>query len=215
MIALPVAQGCGGDDAAIGSNPTSDAGGDESTLANPDGSAPSDGSAPIVDTGTPDPFCAALSSYDSRCSLTDSCDVAKLGICAQDESAASAGAIAAYEACAAQEPCPGSSSIGDGGLKAYDDCLATHFGSPTTEEKTIVAAYCARCGTGPDCETGTVAQTLVTFDDAILTEIQDTCLDKDGGADDGGFGGKCANFGKCSRDIIFTHDPQPAACGDQ
>jgi hypothetical protein len=213
-IALPLAQGCGGDDASIGANPTGDGGGDESTTAPTDGSTPSDGNTP-VDSASPDAFCTAVSGYATRCSLTDACDVAKVAACSADEAIASAGAIAAYEACAAQEPCPSASPPGDGGLKAYDDCLATHFGTPTATETSVVGDYCTRCGGGAaDCDTGPVARTLVTYDDAILTEIQTTCLAADGGADDGGPGGKCGNFAKCSRDIVAAHDPQPAACND-
>ena len=214
-IALPLAQGCGGDDASIGANPTGDGGGDESTTTLNDGSSPTDGSA-AQDAPSADAFCAAVAAYASRCTLTDACDVAKVAACSADEAIASAGAIAAYTACAAQEPCPSASAVGDGGIKAYDDCLATHFGTPTTIEKSAVTDYCTHCGAGPDCATGAVAQRLLTFDDAILTEIETTCLDSDGGLDDGGLGTgtKCGNFDKCSRDIIAAHHPQPAACND-
>jgi hypothetical protein len=219
VIALPLAQGCGGDDAAVNnSNPADDGGGgDSTTTTGGDSSTPTDGSTPTDSSSPPDAFCAAVAAFDSRCSLTDACDVAKAANCSKDEGVASAGGIAAYEACEAQEPCSGGvTATDDGGLKAYDDCLAAHFGTPTTAETSIVTAYCTRCGGGSAaCDTGPVARNLVAYSDTILGEIQLTCLDRDGGADDGGIGGKCANFDKCSRDIIEAVDPQPAACNDE
>jgi hypothetical protein len=216
-LALPIAQGCGGDDASIGANPGSDGGGDESTSTPPgDSSTPTDSST-NPDSTSADPFCSALASYDTRCSLTDACDVAKSASCSTDEGFLSAGAIAAYTACAAQDPCPGASVGTDGGLKAYDECVAAHFGTPTTEETAIVGDYCTRCGGGAaDCDTGPVARSLVVYDDALLTEIQATCLTRDGGPDDGGLGvgTKCGEFAKCARDIVASHDPPPAACND-
>ncbi len=216
-LALPIAQGCGGNDAVVGpSLGGDDGGGDSTTTTGGDSSAPTDGST-NPDSTASDPFCAALAAYDTRCTLTDACDVAKQASCSADEGFASAGAIAAYEACAAQEPCPGAAVSADGGLKAYDDCLATHFGTPTTEEQSIVTDYCTRCGGGaPECDTGPVARSLLVYDDAILTEIQATCLTRDGGPDDGGIGvgTKCGGFAKCARDIVVAHDPPPAACND-
>jgi hypothetical protein len=222
-LVLPVAQGCGGDDASVGANPVGDGGGDES-IATPgsDGSTPTgDGSTPLGDSAPSlDAFCTAYSAYETRCALTDACDVARLAACTTDESISAAGAITAYEACATQEPCPGVAPSADGGLKAYDECLAAHYGTPTATAKMVVGDYCARCPSGGPgaCDTGPVAQELLKYDDAILTEIDTKCIDRDGGADDAGggsVGGKCANFDKCSTDVIRAHDPAPASCGDQ
>jgi hypothetical protein len=215
-IALPLAQGCGGDDASIGATPGDDGGGDESTTTTGgDSSTPGDGSTP-QDSATQTPFCAAVAAYDTRCSLTDACDVARVAACSNDQAIASPGAITAYTACAAQEPCPGPSVSADSGTKAYDDCIAAHYGSPSSTLTTLVTDYCTRCGGAnpSQCASGPVARALATYDDAILTEIENTCVAKDGGADDGGTGGKCAGFAKCARDIVVGADPPPAACND-
>ncbi len=216
VLVLPVAQGCGGDDVAVNSTSTDDAGGDSITTTIGDSSTPTDGSTTTPDSSTGDAFCTATAAYDTRCNLTDSCSVARAANCANDEAVASANAAAAYVACEPQDPCPGDTS--DGGEKAYESCLATQFGTPDSTLTGIAVAYCTKCGASANpatCETGPVVRALAVYDDAILSEIQSTCLPSDAGADDGGPTGECARFAGCADRIVVAHDPQPAACSDE
>ena len=222
VIALPIAQGCGGDDAAVGGS-TSDAGGgsDTSTSGGDDGSTPiTDGSTPLDSATGTDAFCSAAAAYASRCALTDACTTAKVAACTSAEAIASAGGIAAYEACTPIEPCPGATPSGDGGgAKAYDDCLVSHYGSPSATAETLATDYCSRClpAVGA-CSTGfydskSPSIRFLALNDATLEEIDKKCLSKDGGVE---MGPGCANdFTKCARDVVDAHDPPPAACKDQ
>lgn len=220
VIALPLAQGCGGDDAAVNQTSTDGGDTDSTTTTGGDSSTPTDGSTTIPDSSAGDPFCAATADYDTRCSLTDACDTARLANCSADEAIASTNATAAYAACEAQEPCPAGSVVtADAGAeKAYESCLSTHFGTPDSALTGLVIAYCGKCGNPANpaaCEEGDVARGVAIYDDAILTEIQSNCLPSDAGADDGGPTGECARFGDCARAVVVSHDPQPAACNDE
>jgi hypothetical protein len=211
MMALPLAQGCGGDDSFVNQTVT-DAGDGDSTTAPGDSSTPTDANA-TTDSPTGTTFCAATSAYYTRCNLTSACDVARLANCANDEAVASPNATAAYAACETEEPCP--DDTGDGGA-TYDTCLATHYGTPDSTLTTIVTTYCAKCDTGGNpatCDEGPIGRSLAVYDDAILGEIQSTCLSADAGGGDGG--AQCADFADCARSVVTAHDPQPAACGDE
>jgi hypothetical protein len=158
-------------------------------------------------------FCAAVVAYDTRCNVNDACDVARLAACANNEAIASRGAISAYTACAPLVPCPGTDSGTDAG-SAYVDCLASNYGAPSTLLTTLVESYCTQCGAEnlPQCTTGLIAQSLATFDDAILAETRDKCFATNAGKEDGGTGESCANFSTCMNDIVTAADPPPAAC---
>lgn len=158
-------------------------------------------------------LCAAFVAFDTRCNVTDKCDLARVAACANNEAIGSPGAIAAYIACASLAPC----AEADGGTDAgavYEDCLAVNYGAPTTLLTTLVARYCTQCGAESmqPCVIGPVAQNLATFDDAILTEVRDTCLVTPAATDDAGTSASCANFTRCTNDIVAAAAPPPVAC---
>ncbi|MEO8798418.1 MAG: hypothetical protein ABI551_11070 [Polyangiaceae bacterium] len=157
-------------------------------------------------------FCAAAAAYDARCSMTNACDVARVAACAEYQAIVSPGAISAYTACAALEPCSGADASDAG--TAYEGCLAASYGAPSALLTTLVGSYCAQCGAQNtlQCSMGPVAQSLATFDDAVLTEIRDTCLPKNAQAEDGGIAESCAGFTRCTNDIVAVADPPPTAC---
>jgi hypothetical protein len=158
-------------------------------------------------------FCAAFVAFDARCNVTDACDVARVAACASNEAIASPGAIAAYTACSALAPCTATDIAVDAG-SAYVDCLAANYGAPSTLLTTLVGTYCVQCGAEniQQCTIGPVAQNLATFDDAVLTEIRDTCIAKNAQTEDGGTSDSCANFSRCTNDIVSAADPPPVAC---
>ena len=218
-IALPTAEGCGGDDAAVNGDNSDGGTGSDGTTGN-DGSTTSDGNT-NNDTGTtPDAFCTAENEYVTRCGLTDACSLAVAAACASTESNASSQFIGAYEACASMQPCPGPGAASDGGAAAYDNCLKTHFGAPDTVAEQLATDFCAKClpAVG-ECPNGfynnPTAARLLELDDAILTEIDNTCTKRDGGAGDAGLASCTDAFTACARDIILSHDPIPAACNDR
>lgn len=219
VIALPTAEGCGGDDAAVNGDNSDSGGGGDGTTTGSDGSTTSDGNT-NSDTGTtPDAFCTAENDYVTRCSLTDACSLAVAAACSSTEANASPQFIGAYEACESMQPCP-SAGAGDGGAAAYDNCLRTHFGAPDAVAEQLASDFCAKClpAVG-ECSVGfygnPTAARLLELDDAILTEIDDTCTKRDGGAGDGGFASCTDAFTACARDIVLSHDPIPAACNDR
>jgi len=221
IIALPVAEGCGGDDASVGATATDGGNGDETstgadTGTSGDGSAPFDGSAPQDSAPTGDAYCTAAAAYASRCSLTDACSTARVAACTADEAIASAAGISAYETCEPTEPCPTGADAG--AEKAYADCLTSHYGTPSTTAHTLATDYCAKCTSGPNCATNfydanSPTLRLLALNDTILDDIDKKCLGHDAGVS---VGLMCAtDFEKCSRDVVAAHDPQPAACKDQ
>ncbi|MGH7283972.1 MAG: hypothetical protein ACRELY_20795 [Polyangiaceae bacterium] len=218
VVALPIAQGCGGDDSAVNGD-TSDGGGDDGTTGG-DGSTSSDGNT-NTDTGTTtDAFCTALNDYDTRCSLTDACSVAEAAACTSTEANASPQFLAAYEACESMQPCPSPGASTDGGQAAYDSCLQAHFGSPDTVAQQLATDFCTRCvPASGSCAVGFYgdpkAARLLELDDAILGEIDDNCAKSDAGIrGDGGLLSCSDEFTKCVRGIVLAHDPPPAACND-
>ncbi len=218
-VALPIAQGCSGDDAAVNGD-TSDGGGDDGSISGNDGSSSNDGNA-NNDTGTTsDAFCSAANDYVTRCDLTDACSLAVAAACSSTEANASPQFLVAYEACESLEPCASPGAATDGGQAAYDSCLQSHFGNPDTAAQKLATDFCDKClpAVG-ECTNGFYAQPktarLLELDDAILGEIDDTCTKRDGGADDAGAGACADQFGTCARDIVLAHDPIPAACHDR
>ena len=218
VAALPIVQGCSGDDASVNGD-TSDGGGTDGSSTGSDGSASSDGNA-STDTGSSDAFCAAANDYVTRCALTDSCSLAIAAACSSTEANASPQFLAAYEACESMQPCPTPGGSSDGGAAAYDSCLASHFGSPDAVAQQLASDFCSKClPASGSCATAFYsapkAQRLLELDDAILTEIDDTCILSDAGTDDAGPGTCADRFDACARNIVLAHDPIPAACNDR
>lgn len=225
-ITLPVAEGCGGNDAAVSGSGADDGGStdDGSTGGGDDSSTGGDASSG-GDSSAASSFCAAEQSYATRCSLTDKCTTERVANCASDESNLNPQYVGAVVACEPIEPCgPGPSADGggggggDGGVKAYNDCFKTHFGDPDTAAKDLAAGYCATClphvgGCAGNFYAAPQAQRLLAFDDAILNEIAATCTHPDGGADDAGAGAACSDaFTKCAKGVVDAHDPPPPDC---
>lgn len=158
-------------------------------------------------------FCQAAAAFDSRCHVTDACEIAKTAACASNEAIASPGAVTAFVACGDLAPCPVDGTPTDAG-SAYIDCLAAHYGAPSTLLTGVVAGYCTQCGAADiqSCTIGEVAQSLATYDDTILGHVRDECLAKSG-TDDAGIAKSCANVTTCLNDIVNAADPPPAACG--
>ncbi len=174
-------------------------------------------------TTSPADYCSALSSYVSRCNLTNACITATVGQCSSLASVASSAALAANAECLNETPC------GDAGQTLdLQGCYQAKLAAPTpTAAQTKLAQdYCAVCAAPgqsaaacassfypTDTDAGVAvggvpgAGTLLQYSDAVATNIDAQCVPADAGA----LG--CLGFGVCAlKTLAAAAPPEPAAC---
>lgn len=163
--------------------------------------------------GTPlaSDYCSELSSYVSRCNVTDPCTVASVPQCPALVASYSAEALATVTACLSGTTC------GDAGTSPGSSCFQAKLATftPTATQAKVAQDYCTACPsstqTAAECATyfysgEGVGASLLPFDDAIAAAVEAQCILADAGL-------ACANVSVCIVGVIVDATPaEPAAC---
>ena len=134
------------------------------------------------------PYCSALSSYASRCNVTDPCTLATISNCSQVASVLSD----AYQSAAIQ--CASELTCADGGGVLALTCLTSLLSTltPSVAQRQLAADYCAVCAsavsqTVAGCEAtfyadpaggslGNPGFLLLQYNDAIAASVDAHCI---------------------------------------
>ena len=174
--------------------------------------------------GTSSDYCSAISSYATRCNVTNACLTATENDCSALASAYSGATLATVSACLNAIPC------GDAGANAAAACfqIATSKGAPTAAQTKLAQDYCAVCAgsqTTAECastfftttagDSGVTVATgpgngLLGFSDTVATTVDTKCVPALG---DGGLLACAATFRICEAQVSLAALPTaPAAC---
>lgn len=169
--------------------------------------------------GSASDYCAALSSYATKCNITDPCTTASIQQCSTTASQYSAAALEAVASCVNGATC------GDAGTGAVSACIQQKEAAitPTATQTKLAQDYCAACPgpnrTPADCVAafygadaglgGGIGRGLLGLSDAIATSVDTQCIPRLG-ADGGPF---CAlTFDGCYVGVLISSAKPPPAC---
>ena len=165
-------------------------------------------------------YCNAISSYATRCNITNPCTTNAVQQCATTASSYSAAALAALADCITGIACT------DAGVSAADGCSQTKLAgaTPTATQAKLAADYCAACAsatqTAAQCEAafyatagvsegGTIVGEgpgagLLPFSDAVATSVDSQCIPK---LADAGILGCVGTFDVCAAQVVAASAP--------